>query len=531
MTKITDSAKKLKFYFKNKIECISSYYENKFLVVHEVLFVNTYLAKINVTKKDFIVSSQNTLNDQYPDWSLTPVFRKIKFVYTTLSNTVAFGLIKTAKILRIKSLVRSYKIFLNKNNGFISNFLFYGCVYDFFLVKLLSVFYKNTYYTQSKESIIISQTNWRFYNFFKNKNSFLGIKSIWLGLKNFMVAIVVTYSVIYYLIYIRLIPFNKIILMWVLILMFTYWVLSGFVFFYKKYQFNKYTSSINRFWKKTYMIFWLIEFSTFSVFFYLALNSTSEPIYMFDQIRAYKNFLFSWRLHLSKIIPTLFIIILTSHLLFSLKWNTFNKQSPLLLIITVVLLYLLLLEFYQFYHIINFYSNINWLFDFDEYIWYLDVDTRRTRLYNNYITICLLAKFWHYVFIFIFWVFFLLRVNEVSRVRYNLLSANLQNFIIIYVMSWVYMLPWLKFSFRKLMDVPYFWFYYNNRKLGFRIFFYDLSTYYYTFSNFFTNNLIYRFTEYNFYYWTTSSTITEYYLPNKFLIKDVILEGIYRYKI
>lgn len=102
--------------------------------------------------------------------------------------------------------------------------------------------------------------------------------------------------------------------------------------------------------------------------------------------------------------------------------------------------------------------------------------------------------------------FFLLRGLESSRYRYPLLSANLQNFLIIYIMSWLYMYPWFKYTFRKSLDMPYFWFFINNRKLGVFLFFNDIKLYFWGIidiqNNFFIQNF-YKNTP--FYYWHESS--------------------------
>jgi hypothetical protein len=350
------------------------------------------------------------------------------------------------------------------------------------------------------------------------------LRFFWKGLKFWFVSLILGLSAVYYLMYVRLLPFNKIIFSWILVCMFIYWLLSGFVFFVKKYQFGRFTSVIQRFWKRTYIIFWLIEVGTFSVFFYLTLNASSEPVYMYDQIKIYKSHLFSWRFFLLKLIPSTLVILLSYYLLLSLKWNLFNKQNSIMLTITLLLLYILWLEFYQFFHIISFFGNINWSFDYDEYIWSLDIDARRTRLANNYIAVCLLLKFWHFVFIFLFWVFFVLRVNELGRVRYPLLVANVQNFIIIYMMSWAYMYPWFKFVFRKYLDVPYYWFYLNGRDLGTRVFFTDLKLFYYGITNrLFSCLCNYKVQRYPFFYWINSSPFTSYNQYRKAIIRDTII--------
>nr|NP_049603.1 orf593 [Tetrahymena pyriformis]AAD41948.1 orf593 [Tetrahymena pyriformis] len=380
----------------------------------------------------------------------------------------------------------------------------------------------------------LKQTDWGFY--INNKtnnlqNIFSGLKYIWRGLRFWIVGLLLGLSAIYYLMYVRLLPFNKIIFAWILVAMFLYWLLSGFVFFVKKYQYSKFTAAIQRFWKRTYIIFWLIEAGTFSVFFYLTLNASSEPVYMYDQIKIYKTHLFSWRWFLIKLLPSVAIILLGYYLQLTLKWNLFNKQNTVILLITLLLLYILWLEFYQFYHILSFFGNINWNFDYDEYIWTLELDTRRTRLANNYIAVCLFAKFWHFVFIFLFWVFFVLRINELGRMRYPLLVANVQNFIIIYIMSWAYMYPWLKFIFRKYLDVPYYWFYLNGRELGIRVFFTDLKLFFYGLTNKFLDASIFniKFEKYPFYYWISSSPLTNFYQYRKFVIRDSIIYNLNSY--
>lgn len=428
--------------------------------------------------------------------------------------------------IKLFFLYRSFNIHNIKLNNLV-DFLFLKLILTIHLLFLKSTNYNRFDYR-------LKQTDWGFYihnNSDYIQNIFSGLKFIWKGLRFWLIGLILGLSAIYYLMYVRLLPFNKIVFAWILVAMFLYWLLSGFVFFVKKYQYSKFTSAIQRFWKRTYIIFWVIEAGTFSVFFYLTLNASSEPVYMYDQIKIYKTHLFSWRWFLIKLLPSISIILLGYYLQLSLKWNLFNKQNTVILLITLLLLYILWLEFYQFYHILSFYGNINWNFDYDEYIWTLELDTRRTRLANNYIAICLFAKFWHFVFIFLFWVFFVLRINELGRIRYPLLVANVQNFIIIYIMSWAYMYPWLKFIFRKYLDVPYYWFYLNGRELGIRVFFTDLKLFFYGISNrlFDFNISDIKFEKYPFYYWINSSQLTNFDQYRKFVIRDSIIYSLNNY--
>ena len=72
-----------------------------------------------------------------------------------------------------------------------------------------------------------------------------------------------------------------------------YWLISGFVFFTKKYKFGKFTSAIQRFWRRSFIIFWLIESSLFIVFIYLLFNASQEPVFAYDFIQIKKMRLFS----------------------------------------------------------------------------------------------------------------------------------------------------------------------------------------------------------------------------------------------
>ena len=112
-----------------------------------------------------------------------------------------------------------------------------------------------------------------------------------------------------------------------------------------------------------------------------------------------------------------------------------------------------------------------WKFNEDSCCWFLENEFKRTRIQNHFLTICLIAKFWHVVFAAYFWLFFVIRGLELNRLRFPLLSSNLQNFILVYILSWLYMFPWLKRTFLLLFNTPYYWFYINNK----RVFFYKFS--------------------------------------------------------
>ena len=436
---------------------------------------------------------------------------------------------------KFKKLKFNYFNFYSKFNKFLFNSNFIKL--DFLLLK--------TYYLLKNFNINfifrfffrLNNVSWNFYNrnikdYFNTfiNNYFIGLKFLWSSFNYWFISIFLFFIIIYYLLYIKTIIFNKVLFEWFLLTMLLYWLMSGFVFFIKKYQFSKFTSVIQRFWKRSFILFWMIEGGVFVVFFFLTLNATEEPVYMYDQMKLFKDHLFSWRLFLIKLMPNLGMIFCAFFLKNIIKWNMFSKHVILILIITFLFLFILWLEFYQFFHIINFYSNLSWNFDYEEFMWNLDIDYRRTRIVNNLTMICFLAKFWHVVFIFFFWIFFVLRVNEINRIRHMLLSSNIQNFIIMYILTWLYMFPWLKFLIKNFMDLPYFWFLLNSRDLGIRIFFNDIKLFYFSITHFqfkpfklFMDVMGWNYDP--FVYWIESSVVTGFEQFRKHFLKDLIISS------
>jgi len=437
-----------------------------------------------------------------------------------------------------------YKYFSEKKTkDFYLNFIF--CKNFLILDSIFIFFFKKKYENSSNLNVFRSffrvlSTKQGFYNNFSNffnKPEFLhslkssvnyGLKNLWVALRLWLICLTITTAIVYYSMVVRCLPFSKTLFVWIVLLMFSYWLFSGFVFFVKKYQFGKYTSVIQRFWRRSYILFWLLEFCVFGVYLYLTINANQESFYMFDQIQVFKTHLFSWRSFLIKLFPLTFLLIFGYLFLLSLKWNVFGKHVLWLAIITFLLTYVVWVEFYQFFHVVNYYGNLNWVYDIDERNWTLELEPKKTRTVNHYVMFMLILKFWHIVFIFGFWAFFVLRSVEIGRIRYPMLSANLQNFVILYLFAWVVMYPWLKFVLRHYMDVPYYWFYINNRELGIRVFFSDIKLFYYglvDFAQYNFNNLSDHFGS-DFFYWTLSNIDTEFSSYRKSVIKNNIISSL-----
>lgn len=381
----------------------------------------------------------------------------------------------------------------------------------------------NSFYKKSKNILNFKNEKSVFY---KNTNNiYWGFLSFWNALKIWTFSLTIFLVSFYTLLVKRTGVLPQTLFFWVGLSMLIYWLISGFVFFVKKYQFSRYTSVIQRFWRRSYILFWLIESGLLLVFFYLMVNSSQESFYMFDQGYFLKTHLFSWKLFLFKCILVVSLITYSYLLLLNLKWSTFNKNILNLTFLTALLLYLVWTEFYQIYWVSNFYANFSWLYDIDESVWSLEFDGRRTRILNHYVMILFLLKFWHIVFIFGCWVFFLLRANELDTITYPLYSFNVQNFIILFLMMWLFMYPWFKQTYHWIMELPYFWFYVDTHISFVKIFVTDAyNFYYYLFNQVNIDYTNFSFNLTDFINWQLVDSSTDFNVFIKSTIKNEVLK-------
>jgi len=247
----------------------------------------------------------------------------------------------------------------------------YPLINDLFFIRLIANSYSNINQQNFRVNYRLNFFKNGFYMLFTTNNSkfifkrnlvtFLsGWLYVWKLFSKWFLPLILTVSFVYYSLFIKSLPLNKILFVWLSLFMVFYWIMSGFVFFFKKYQYGKFTSSIQRFWKRTLILFWLIEGSLLTVFIFLTFNSSVYLYNVVDQSQIFKTHLFSWRLFLLKIIPTTILILLTYLFLLNNKWQPINKNLLFIMGITVLLFFILWTEFYQFYHLMNYYNNLVW---------------------------------------------------------------------------------------------------------------------------------------------------------------------------
>lgn len=308
----------------------------------------------------------------------------------------------------------------------------------------------------------VSRLPWKFTFSLENNFIFKNLVSNGVIFYNFfkttLLSLLLAFLYFFYTIFFFKIQFLKQLSVWFVIGMLYFWLMSGFNFFLKRYQFGKFTSQIQRFWKRTNMCFWLIEGFLILLFFYYFLNSSQEPMYMYDYSSLNQEYLLSLHSISLNIILLSLVIYFMYFTMLRINLNNWFQLNFYLIIISVFIFFSFFLETYQFYYVISTFNERLWVFNEDENLWSLDIENPILRVKQDYLLVCLIAKYWHFLFIFLSWVFFLIKSFEKKKVTIVLFGVNVQNMIILYALNFACYLQWFKWIYRRFFDLPYTWF-------------------------------------------------------------------------
>ena len=308
-------------------------------------------------------------------------------------------------------------------------------------------------------------------NLFNNINHFINIlEKLFISLLFILIYVYVMYT-IYNLVYI------KFFFIWYLFIILLLLLFSGFIFFLKRYKYSKFTSQIQRFWKRAYICFWLVETCWFLIFFYLLITTSDEPIFMQNIFNNFKTHLLSWRGFIRMTFVFTILMLLSNNFINFLNYSIYQKQLLFILIMFIIILFIGFWEFYQFAYIITHYNNYIWQYNVSNNALELQLEIPKLKPINHYLNICLLIKFWHFLFIFLSFLFFVSKVLEKKKISYVFFSMQNQNFIFLYIMNTLCMYSWVKLSFKRTFTKPYFWFFFESREYYLRIFFYQFIYY------------------------------------------------------
>lgn len=252
-----------------------------------------------------------------------------------------------------------------------------------------------------------------------------------------------------------------------------YWLLSTFIFLFKKSQYTIYTRIIQRFWKRALYLFWLLEINLFLIYLYLTLISPQESLYMMDYAYLYNQYIFQLNSFFSLLLTLTLIILLSNIILLLYKYNTYYNIFNLIL--SILLFTVLYEDSLQFYYINQFYNNLQWIYDDKDDIWELENSIIRLRPYLNYLYLLVFLKLWHTIFIVIFFWFFEIHSFSTKNVSFNILAAQHQNFYFLMFFGFILKIVFLKNYMNYLYEYIYYWFFVNYH-------FFDYSYIYYLFN-------------------------------------------------
>ena len=313
--------------------------------------------------------------------------------------------------------------------------------------------------------------NYKYFLFYNNNFFVKHIYTIYNFVKSTVLSLIFCFLYFLYTIFFFKIQFLKQLSVWFVIGMMFFWLMSGFNFFLKRYQFSKFTSQIQRFWKRTNTCFWLIEGFLLLLFFYYYLNSSQEPMYMYDYSALNQEYLVSLYTILLNVILLSVVIYFMYFTLLRINSNSWEQLSLYLIIISIFIFFSFFIETYQFYYVISVFNERLWIFNEEENLWLIEIDNPILRTKAHYFLVCLIAKYWHFLFIFLSWVFFVIKSLERKKVTYVLFGANLQNVIILYALNLACYLQWFKWIYRRFFDLPYTWFFTNaDNKVLYKLF-------------------------------------------------------------
>lgn len=270
--------------------------------------------------------------------------------------------------------------------------------------------------------------------------------------------------------------FYKYIYRYIIVFLLTYLLMSMFIYLNKYYRYNKYTSVIQRFWKRTFILFWIMEFFTFSIFVFVTLTHFNESLYFLDWT-GLNMYTFNSSLNYIFICIILCnLIIFNYFLLFFKKINNNIICNTLLLVILILLFVILYYEFCKIFYVVNYYHetekslylNIKYnnMVNFNE-----NEIIRKTRTVYHYLNLFIMLKFWHVFFIFNYFCFFIKKYNNTNTLSYDSISSNHANFVYLFIFNLFFYMFVIKYLLYANAQYSYFWFFVNT---NFVIFFYNV---------------------------------------------------------
>lgn len=240
-----------------------------------------------------------------------------------------------------------------------------------------------------------------------------------------------------------------------------YWTVSIFVFIFKRSLYTSYTVVIQRYWKRTLYLFWLLELFLFSIYVYLILVAPTEVEWLLDQPQLFASKWWGGSLFFNKLLPVLAIILLSIISGFLLLNGNLLALSIASLAITLLVTLVLFSDTAQTYMYSVYFSGLSWNFDLDSGVWAINSTIDKTRTTTQYMFLITVLKFWHTVFIAGFWLVSAMFLIQSPYVGQGMFASNKQNFFFLYGFAFIWTVFLYKSFSNYLYEAVYQWFFVN----------------------------------------------------------------------
>ena len=350
------------------------------------------------------------------------------------------------------------------------------------------------------------QTTKNFFKFF-----FFGLQKKFNLISRFLlgsyyIAFIVVFFLFIFFIFKEFYYFNIFKNVWLLVVVvfLLYFFISTYFNFSKLYHVGKYTSQTQRFWKRTFGIFWGLEFTLFIIYLYLTLISPAELASYgtnYKEIITGLNVVKNTNYHVIYFIFLLLLNFMYFCLLFLKKRNNFHFFKIVLILINFLYLYVLYYEFYKFYYVAGWGTHTTQntlktasLFEYNSVATSVLNDEQQNSLYfkvptsintswsdissekqwlrtfRHFIYILILLKFWHAFFIYFYYALSLQKFIETNYWSFDTLSSNQQNTLYLF---WFYLFSYTLIIKKKIYFLITFIYYWSSVQLNYTDFFYN----------------------------------------------------------
>lgn len=247
---------------------------------------------------------------------------------------------------------------------------------------------------------------------------------------------------------------------------FTYLLTTTFIFFNKNLKFGKYTSAVQRFWKRSFALFWSLEIFLFAIVLYLLIFHYSESAYFFDWSILMETYFAYSSFFLIQSCTVLLMLFLTHSLVYSFKYGSTTVFFVTQYLTYSVFLYYVYAEFFKMSavlgaaDIISNSTNYNYKNIFYVTSSYLDSSVR-VRTLVHYTSLFVILKFWHIFFIYCYFIYFFNKFSKPDSISYDSLSSLLTNFLFLFYFNCTFFIVYAKHVIVFFFSPCFSWFYIN----------------------------------------------------------------------